>query len=153
PTNIEARAVVTYNRGGAITTTVHHSLVLLPEKPMQGRYVDSRVGYFTEGFQDYGSDENRVKDREFICRYRLEKKDPSARISDPVKPIVYYISREVPEKWRPYLKQAIEGWSRCFEQAGFSHAIIAKDAPTEKEDPNWDPEDTRYSVVRWAAQP
>jgi hypothetical protein len=153
PTNIEANAVVTYNRGGAITTTVHHSMVLLPEKPMPGRYFDSRVGYFTEDFQDYGSNENRVKDREFIARYRLEKKDPSAKISDPVKPIVYYIGREVPEKWRPYLKQAVEAWNPCFEQAGFSHAIVAKDAPTEKEDPNWDPEDARYSVIRWAAQP
>ena len=153
PTNIEARSVVTYNRGGAITTMVHYSLALLPEVPMQGRYYDSRVGYFTEGFEDYGSSENRVKDREFITRYRLEKKDPSQKISDPVKPIVYYISREVPEKWRFALKQAIEAWNPCFEQAGFSHAIIAKDAPTEKEDPDWDPEDARYSVIRWAAQP
>lgn len=154
PTNIEANAVVTYNRpGGAITTTVHHSMVLLPEHPMQGRYYDSRVGYFTEGFMDYGSSENRVKEREFIARYRLEKKDPSAKVSDPVKPIVFYIGREVPEQWRPYFKQAVEAWNPCFEQAGFSHAIVAKDAPTEKEDPNWDPEDVRYSVIRWAAQP
>ncbi len=153
PTNIEARAVVTYSARGGITTTVHHSLVLLPEKPMQGRYYDSRVGYFTDSFSDYGSNENRVKDREFINRYRLEKKDPTAKVSDPVKPIVYYISREVPEKYRFALKQGIEAWSSCFEQAGFSHAIIAKDAPTELEDPNWDPEDARYSVIRWAAQP
>ncbi|HLJ54960.1 MAG TPA: DUF5117 domain-containing protein, partial [Chthonomonadaceae bacterium] len=59
PNNIEARAVVTYNRGGAVTTTVHHSLILLPEKPMQGRYFDSRVGYFTDGYSDYGTNENR----------------------------------------------------------------------------------------------
>ena len=153
PTNIEARAVVTYSARGGITTTVHHSLVLLPEKPMQGRYFDSRVGYFTDGFEDYGSNENRVKEREFINRYRLEKKDPTAKVSDPVKPIVYYISREVPEKYRFALKQGNEAWSQCFEQAGFSHAIIAKDAPTEQEDPTWDPEDARYSVIRWAAQP
>lgn len=153
PTNIEARAVVTYNRGGAVTTTVHHSLVLLPEKAMSGRYFDSRVGYFTVGFDDYGTNENRVKEREFVARYRLEKKDPSAKVSDPVKPIVYYISREVPEQWRSYMKKAVEAWNPCFEQAGFSHAIVAKDAPTEKEDPNWDPEDVRYSVIRWAAQP
>jgi hypothetical protein len=153
PTNIEARAVVTFNRGGAVTTTVHHSLVLLPEKPMQGRYYDSRVGYFTESFDDYGSNENRMKERELIARYRLEKKDPTQRVSDPVKPIVYYISREVPEKWRFCMKKAVEAWNPCFEQAGFSHAIVAKDAPTEQEDPTWDPEDARYSVIRWAAQP
>jgi len=154
PLNIEGRATVTFNgRAGAVTTVVHHSLILLPEKPMMGRYFDPRVGYFTEGFADYASGENRVKDREFAAHYRLEKKDPTAAISDPVKPIVYYVSREVPEQWRPYIKQAIEDWQPAFEQAGFSHAIIAKDAPTEAEDPNWDPEDVRHSVIRWAAQP
>lgn len=154
PLNIEAQVQVTYNRGGGpVTTMVHHSLVLLPEKPMLGRYADSRVGYFTEGFSDYGSNEHGVVDREFAARYRLEKKDPKARVSDPVKPIVYYVSREVPEQWRKYVKEAIEDWKPAFEQAGFSNAIIAKDAPTEAEDPNWDPEDARYSVIRWVAQP
>lgn len=154
PLNIEGRATVTVSRGSsAVTTTVHHSMVLLPEKPMMGRYFDSRVGYFTESFADYANTDNQVKTREFIARYRLEKKDPTAAVSDPVKPIVYYVSREVPEQWRPFIKQAIESWQPAFEQAGFSHAIIAKDAPTEAEDPNWDPEDVRYSVIRWAAQP
>ncbi len=154
PLNIEGRATLTVSRGpGAITGTAHHSLILLPEKPMMGRYADPRVGYFTEGFADYASGEHRVKDREFATHYRLEKKDPTAALSDPVKPIVYYVSREVPEQWRPFIKQAIEDWQPAFEAAGFSHAIIAKDAPTEAEDPTWDPEDVRHSVIRWAAQP
>ena len=154
PLNIEGRATVTFNRpAGAVTTTVHHSLILLPAKPMTGRYFDDRIGYFTEGFSDYASGEHRVKDRAFATRYRLVKKDPTAAVSDPVNPIVYYVSREVPEQWRKYIKQAIEDWKPAFEQAGFSNAIIAKDAPTEKEDPNWDPEDVRHSVIRWAAQP
>ena len=154
PLNIEAHVLVTFNRGAnPITTVVHHSLVMLPEKPMSPRYYDSRVGYFTEEYSDYGSSEHRVVDRELIARYRLEKKDPKARISDPVKPIVYYVSREVPDEWRNYIHQAIEDWQPAFEQAGFSHAIIAKDAPSETEDPNWDPEDARYSVIRWVAQP
>ena len=153
PGNIEGHSVLTINRGGAITAVAHYSLVLLPETPMMGRYFDERVGYFTEEFSDYGTDEHRVVDREFAARYRLEKKDPTARISDPVKPIVYYVSREVPEKWRKYIKEAIEDWQPAFEQAGFSHAIIAKDAPTEAEDPTWDPEDVRYSVIRWVASP
>ena len=68
---------------------------------------------------------------------------------NPIKPIIFYISREVPEKWRPSLKRAIEDWQAVFEKAGFKKAIIARDAPTEKEDPNWDPEDVRYSVIRW----
>ena len=154
PENIEGRATLTVTRPrGAVTGTAHHSLILLPEKPMQGRYEDSRVGYFTESFSDFSSGEHRVKDRAFVARYHLEKRDPTAALSDPVKPIVYYISREVPEQWRPYIKRAIEDWQPAFEQAGFSHAILAKDAPTEAEDPTWDPEDVRHSVIRWAALP
>ena len=83
----------------------------------------------------------------YITRYRLEKKDPNAAVSDPVKPIVYYLDANTPMKWRPWLKKAIEDWQPAFEAAGFSHAIIAKDAPTN--DPDWSPEDARYSVVRW----
>jgi uncharacterized protein YebE (UPF0316 family) len=164
PTNIEARCVMTYGLGGgnpfggfrsrgnvnSVTALIHYSLVLLPEKPMAGRYFDSRVGYFTERFEDYGSNENRVVPREYIARYRLEKKDPTAKLSEPVKPIVYYIGREVPEQWHPYIKQAIEDWQVAFEAAGYKNAIICKDAPTVAQDPDWDEEDARYSVIRWA---
>ncbi|MFX8649092.1 hypothetical protein ABTM34_20830, partial [Acinetobacter baumannii] len=72
---------------------------------------------------------------------------------DPVKPITFYVSREVPAKWRDCIRKSIEAWQPAFEQAGFSHAIIAKDAPTVAEDPNWNPEDARYSVIRWAPSP
>lgn len=135
---------------GVATVLVHYSLVLLPEKPMTPRYYDSRVGYFTEDYDVYGAPENKVITRDVIARYRLEKKDPNAAVSEPVKPIVYYISREVPEWLHPYLKHAVEDWNPAFEQAGFKNAIVCKDAPTLEEDPNWDPEDVRYSVIRWA---
>ena len=167
PTNIEVRSLLTFSGGGgglrivggrlvggggggAITALIHYSMVALPEKPMQARLYDSRVGYFTEGYEAYGRPENRVVSRELITRYRLEKKDPTAALSEPVKPIVYYISREVPEEWHPYLKQAVEDWQPAFEAAGFKNAIICKEAPTVAEDSNWDPEDARYSVIRWA---
>lgn len=159
PTNIEVRSAFTYMLAGqrgsnnSATALIHYSMTLLPEKPMQGRYFDSRVGYFTESFQDYGSDENRMVPREYIARYRLEKKDPNAAVSEPVKQIVYYISREVPERWHPYIKKGIEDWQPAFEAAGFKNAIVCKEAPTEKEDPEWDPEDARYSVIRWAPMP
>jgi membrane-bound inhibitor of C-type lysozyme len=133
---------------------VRHSITQLPEEPMMPRLFDPRVGYFDVGFVDYSGEEaNRPIDRSFITRYRLEKQDPDAEISDPVEPIVYYISPEVPEKWRPYFKQAVEDWQVAFEEAGFSDAIIARDAPTPEEDPDWSPFDTRYSVIRWLAQP
>jgi uncharacterized protein DUF4953/uncharacterized protein DUF5117/uncharacterized protein DUF5118 len=127
----------------------HTSMLLLPDKPMVGRYEDERVGYFSTPFDDYGTDEHGKVRRAFINRYRLEKKDPKAAVSDPVTPIVFYLSQEVPDKWRPYLKQAVEDWQVVFEKAGFSNAIVARDAPNEKEDPDWDPEDVRYSVIRW----
>jgi len=137
----------------ANTGVVLHSIVLLPVKPMMGRIADSRVGYFTDGFEDYGTDEHRVKQFSYINRYRLEKKDPSAEMSEPKKQIVYYMSREIPAKWRPYVKQGVEDWAPAFEAAGFKNAIVCKDAPTEKEDPDWDPEDARFSVIRWAPLP
>ncbi len=116
---------------------------------MEPRLCDNRVGYFNLTVTDYAGDDQRMASNErcFITRYRLEKKDPNAAISDPVKPIVYYLDANTPMKWRPYLKKAIEDWQPAFEAAGFSHAIIAKDAPTN--DPDWSPEDARYSVVRW----
>lgn len=127
----------------------HTSMLLLPDKPMRGRYEDERVGYFSTPFDDYGTNEHGKVRRAFINRYRLEKKDPSAAVSDPVQPIVFYLSHEVPDKWRPYLKRAVEDWGAVFEKAGFSNAIVARDAPSEQEDPDWDPEDVRYSVIRW----
>lgn len=136
--------------GPSNTAVVHYSITLLPEKPMMGRLFDDRVGYFSVSFQDYGTDEHRVAQRRFITRYRLEKKDPDAPLSEPVKPIIYYISHEVPEKWRPYVKQGVEDWQVAFEQAGFKNAILAMDPP---DDPSWSPEDARYSVIRWAPTP
>ncbi|MGV3615193.1 MAG: zinc-dependent metalloprotease [Fimbriimonas sp.] len=166
PENIETRVFVTtmggqrtFNPftgsigGGISSATVHYSLVLLPEKPMMGRLKDSRIGYFTNGFDEYGRPENRVVRREFINRFRLEKKDPNAAMSEPVKPIVFYLAREVPNKWRPYLKKGVQDWNIAFEQAGFKNAIMCVDAPSVKDDPDWDAEDSRYSVIRWAPSP
>ena len=127
----------------------HTSLLLLPEAPMPGRCADDRVGYFTTPFEEYGTREHGRVKRAFINRYRLEKQDPSAAISKPVTPIVFYFSREVPEQWRPYIRQGIESWNGVFERAGFRDALVVRDAPSEQEDPHWDPEDVRYSVIRW----
>jgi hypothetical protein len=132
---------------------LHYSLVRLPDRPMRGRYFDPRVGYFTRSFEDYGGPRGWMENRQYIARFRLEKKDPDAEVSEPVKPIVFYLSREVPEKWRPYLKQGVEDWLPAFEKAGFKSAIVCKDAPGEHEDPAWDPEDARHSVIRWVADP
>jgi hypothetical protein len=138
----------------SISALVRHNITLLPEEPAPGRYADPRVGYFTTYFEDYsGERDPDMVPRELITRFRLEKKDPNAEVSEPVTPIIFYISREVPERWRPYIKQGIEDWQVAFEAAGFKNAILARDAPSPDEDPQWDPADTRYSVIRWVAQP
>jgi hypothetical protein len=126
------------------------NFLLLPEQPMKGRYWDARVGYYSVDFDDYGTELPWRVARGLIMRYRLEKKDPAAPVSEPVQPIVFYLSPEVPERWRPYIKQGIEAWQPVFEAAGFRHAIVARDAPTASDDPSWDPEDARYSVLRWS---
>ena len=134
-------------RGSSGTVLTHHSMVKLPEKPMMGRLFDERVGYFTQGFTDYGAEDHRSVAKRYITRYRLEKKDPNAEISEPVKPIVYYVDPATPAKWVPFVKKGIEDWQPAFEAAGFRKAIVAAEAP--KNDPEWSPEDARYSVIRW----
>lgn len=136
-------------RPGSATVVLHHSMVKLPEHPMMPRVFDERVGYFTVRQMDYGRDEHRASKRAYITRWRLEKKDPSAALSEPVKPIVYYIDTATPSKWVPFLIRGVESWNKAFEAAGFKNAIIAKPAPTVQEDPEFNPEDVRYSVIRW----
>ncbi len=169
PQNIEARASLTYAtfpssqfgaqgappvaRNPTKSAVVHYSIALLPETPMQGRFFDERVGYFTEPFLEFGGERSGVREREYITRFRLEKKDPAAAVSEVVKPITFYIAREVPEKWRKPLITGIEAWQLVFEAAGYKNAIVAKLAPTKEEDPSWDAEDARYSVIRWVALP
>ena len=171
PRNIETRALLTYTLSGgspfastgtnlpivirrdsgqsAVSVVLHHSMVQLPEKPMRPRVLDERVGFFAVGFEDYGTAEHQVKDVRYIARWRLEKKDPDAEVSEPKSPIVFYVGRGVPDKWRPWVKKGIEMWQPAFEKAGFKNAIVGQYAPSEKEDPNWDAEDARYSTIQW----
>ena len=167
PENIEMRHVKTYfaNRPpsnsavGSITVEMSNSMVLLPEVPMQRRYFDERVGWFDSSQTDYGLLDQRSKTVRFLDRWRLEVKDEDiekfkrGELVVPKKQIVYYIDRATPEQWRKYIKQGIEDWQVAFEAAGFKEAIIAKDPPTKEEDPDWSPEDVRYSVVRYLASP
>lgn len=147
-----AAAPVPFGRGGATNANPSNTIVMswsfhrLPDVPMQPRYCDDRVGYFMMRTTDYTDANDKVSAKCFITRYRLVKKDPSAALSDPVKPIVYYIDPATPRKWIPWFKKAIEDWQPAFEAAGFTHAIVAREAPN---DPDWSPEDARYSVVRW----
>jgi hypothetical protein len=161
PQNIEVRVVMTYNAQeppsnsttGTISLEMNHSMILLPERPMMARIADARVGFFAVQQTDYGRANQKVKTRRYVARWRLEPKDTAAfrrgELVEPIKPIVYYIDPATPEKWRPYLKQGVEDWNVAFAEAGFKNAIIAKDPPSAEEDPEFSPEDVRYSVIRW----
>lgn len=167
PLNIESRHVKTYNAGeppsstvtGTISLEMNNSMVLLPTVPMKRRMFDQRVGWFTSGTTDYGLDAQESKTIKYLDRWRLEVKDEDVEkfkrgeLVEPKKQIVYYIDRATPDKWRKYIKEGIEDWQVAFEAAGFKNAIVAKDAPTIQEDPEWSPEDIRYSVVRYLASP
>ena len=135
---------------GATTELYHFSIVKLPDVPMKPRFWDDRVIWFRTGAQDFGSNQQRVPDRTFINRWRLEKKDPSAAISEPVKPIVYYVDPATPLWLQPWVKKGVEEWQSAFEAAGFRNAIVAKDAPN---DPDFSGEDASVSMVRWLPTP
>lgn len=163
PLNIEIIQDFTYNASNppmlpateTISLQMNQSMVLLPTTPMQPRLADPRVGFFTVSQYDYSSEALKSDEKTFIRRWRLEPKDPEAyrrgELVEPIKPIVYYLDPATPEKLRKYIKQGIEEWQKPFETAGFKNAIIAKDPPTFAEDPDFSPEDIRYSVVRYVA--
>ncbi len=167
PENIELRHVKTYfasrppSNGsvGSISLEMSNSMILLPKTPMKRRYFDERVGWFARGQTDYGLDAQKSKTVRYLDRWRLEVKDEDiekfkrGELVEPKKQIVYYVDRATPKEWVPYIKQGIEDWQVAFEAAGFKNAIIAKDPPSKEEDPDWSPEDVRYSVVRYLASP
>ena len=134
---------------GAITVELHHSMIKLPDDPMQSRLYDGRVGFFDGRHLDFSSEKHYVEDIRYIRRWRLEKKDPDQEVSEPEKPIVYHVGRGIPGKWHKYVIEGIELWQPAFEAAGFKNAIIGKMAPTKEEDPDFDAEDIRYSTIRW----
>jgi hypothetical protein len=138
-------------RSGSVSMA--YDLVRLPEKPMMPRLMDDRVGFFGLSRVDFGSPEHESKVERLIARWRLEKKDPAAALSEPVKPIVWYIDKATPAQWVPFVKKGVEAWNVAFEAAGFKHAVQARVFPTREEDPEFDPEDVRYSVIRWVPSP
>ncbi len=167
PENIELRHVKTYFAGqspssradGSITVEMSNSMILLPEKPMMRRLFDERVGWFGRSTTDYSDPAQQSKVIRYLDRWRLEVRDEDiekfkrGELVVPKKQIVYYIDRATPKKWVKAIKDGVEDWQVAFEAAGFKDAIIAKEAPTPEEDPDWSPEDVRYSTVRYLASP
>jgi Met-zincin/Domain of unknown function (DUF5117) len=154
PSNTELEALLTFTNDGEVdlnqpdthilSVREHHSFVALPEPGFEPREFDLRVGYFGETFQDFSQPYNQPLTRKFIARWRLQKKDPSAAVSEPVKPIVFYLDRAVPEPMRSALKRGALWWNAAFEQAGFKNALRIEDLPE-----NASPLDARYPTIQW----
>ena len=161
--NLELTHTLTYsasklprsNQTQTLSFQVNHSIIMLPEDPMPIRYTDHRVGWFSLQKYNYSSEALKSDEYQIAKRWRLEPTDKEAyqrgELVEPIKPIIYYLDPATPLKWRPYFKQGIEDWNTAFEKAGFKNAIIAKDPPTKEEDPDFSPEDIRYSTVRYVA--
>lgn len=127
-----------------------YSLSQVPEGDYRSRMSDERVGYFLTLRHDFTTNTGYTRTIRYINRWKLEKQDPSAEVSDPVEPIVFWIDRNVPEEYRDAVRAGIEAWQPAFEAAGFSNAIIAKQQPDDAE---WDSADVRYNVIRWFVAP
>jgi hypothetical protein len=167
PENIEIRDVKTYASSappsnssvGSISLEMSNSMILLPKVPMKRRFADERVGWFSRSQVDYGLSDQKSKTVRYLDRYRLEVKDEDiakfnrGELVEPKEQIVYYLDRATPEEWVPFIIQGVNDWQVAFEAAGFKNAIIAKRAPTAEEDPEYSPEDIRYSVIRYLASP
>jgi len=144
------------NRGGpgitdprAVHIVIQHSFIAVPDNDYNPRYDDPRVGYFMTQVTDLTSTSNTPY-RDLIHRWNLIKKEPSAPISEPVEPIVFWIENTTPTEFRPAVKEGVLRWNRAYRAAGFKNAIQVKTQPDEAE---WDAGDIRYNVLRWTSSP
>ncbi len=165
PENVEARHLLTYDAqnppsnsdANTISLEINHSMILMPEEPMQRRRPDARVGFFTANQVDYGSEEHRAKPVSHVTRWELVPKDKEAylrgELVEPENPIVFHIDPATPERWRKWLIKGVDDWQEAFEEAGFKNAIYGKMAPTPEEDPDFSLEDIRYPSIRYFASP
>ena len=157
PRNTEVEATLTYasDAGGpkvnaaspdgrAMTMRVHHSFVQLPDPGYQPRVADARIGATPLTFKDYSKPFHENTDTHWVRRFRLEKKDPGAALSEPKQPLVYYLDAGIPEPIRSSMREGILWWNEAFEAAGFKNAMQVKDPP-----PDMDPMDIRYNFVFW----
>ena len=143
------------SQAGVVTLVLNTSMILLPEKPMQPRWFDARVGYFADGYTEFTDEQQAVERIRFITRWRLEarpedvEKQKRGELVEPIKPIIYYIDPATPKQWRPYLIAGVNDWQKAFEQAGWKNAIRAEEWP--EDNPDMSMEDARFSVIRYLA--
>ncbi len=134
-----------------VRSMLFHLRYSISERPQTGyrpRLADARVGHFVNSIEDYSDDNRYTTTKRFINRWHLEKKDPTAALSPPKQPIVYWLENTIPVKYRDAIRDGILMWNKAFERIGFQNAIEVKQQP---DDADWDPGDVRYSTIRWFA--
>jgi hypothetical protein len=134
----------------SIVLGVHVSIGKLPDVPMRPRLEDARIGYFTTTIDDFSDDLSRTPRQRFVNRWRLEKKDPAAALSEPVKPITFWLDRTIPLKYRDAITRGVLEWNKAFERIGFKDAVVVKVQP---DDADWDTLDTDVASIRWMTNP
>ena len=146
----KGKYIYTLPSSTSVLVNYHLSLSAIPETDYQPRLADDRVGHFVTIFQDYTDVRKDSPYIRYINRWNLEKKNPQEKISEPKKPIVYWLENSIPYELRDAVREGILAWNEAFEAAGFKNAIVVKQMP---DDADWDPADVRYSTVRWLFQP
>jgi len=126
--------------------TIHYSLARLPAEAMHGRRADPRVGYFESSHFDFSNDLQRTPRQRYVNRWRLEKKDPGAPLSEPVKPIVFWLDRTIPVKYRASIAAGVLEWNKAFEKIGFKDAIRVEVQP---DNADFDTLDFGRASIRW----
>lgn len=168
PQNIEIKSMKTYGMGGApkegestpaaslnvgVTFEISNSVSILPKTPMEAQVYDPRVGFFSDSYQVFSDAQQRVEEKRFIVRNRLEVKPEdlqrykAGELVEPKEPLVYYVDPATPKQWRKYIIAGINDWNEAFKAAGFKNAIIGKEWP--ENDPTMSLEDARFRVVRY----
>jgi hypothetical protein len=125
---------------------IHYGLSMLPSSSYQPRLADDRVGHFLSTLNDFSKDVDETARQRYVARWHLEKDDPSAELSPPKKPIIFWIEKTVPREYRKYVREGILEWNKAFEKVGFLDAIQARD---QQAGDDFEPEDIRYNTFRW----
>ncbi|WP_179348989.1 zinc-dependent metalloprotease [Winogradskyella pacifica] len=135
--------------GRNVSIKVFHSLIAMPDNSYEPLFDDPRVGYFTTQVEDQTAT-NSTPYKDLVHRWNLIKKDPEAAISEPVKPITWWMENSTPVEWRETITQGVLEWNKAFEKAGFKNAMVVKMQP---DDADWDAGDINYNVLRWTSSP
>ena len=146
----KGRYIYTLPSSTSVLVNYQVSLSAIPETDYEPRMADDRVGHFVTIYQDYTDVRKDSPYIRYVNRWNLEKQDPQATVSEPKKPIVYWLENTIPYEFRDAVREGILAWNEAFEAAGFKNAIVAKQMP---DDADWDPADVRYNTVRWLFQP